>query len=138
MSMNLGVVIDAYVLSKIFSKARKNAMSMKNIMSGFKVFGIFTEDALKVSFQQQSESVDELAKKSDVAYIPFFTQSKVKKICEEHSTSPCSSIFSSSINWLSSLSSRWVKPTHNACSFSKRRTVSKTKESEPRESLSEG
>ena len=107
MSLNPGVVINRYEFSKIFSKAWMNAMSMKNIMGGFKICGIFpfNRDALKLPLQQQSESVDELAKKSSVAYIPLFTSSKVQKTREEQSSSPYSSIFSSSVNHFSSLSS---------------------------------
>ena len=133
MSMHPGVVINRHIFSQLFSKAWMNAMSMKNIMGGFKICGIFpfNRDALRLPLQQQSESVDQLAKESGLAYVPLFTPSKVRNIRNEYdrgeySSSRCSTYSSSSVNHCnfssqSSLSyssfrrSRSSSPCHHSC-----------------------
>ena len=78
MSDNPGKVVNRYVFSKLFSKAWTNAMSIRNIMSGFKVCGIypFDRNALRLPLEEVPKRMETLAKKSGLAYIPLFSPAK--------------------------------------------------------------
>ena len=94
MSDHPGEVVNRYVFSKLFSKAWTNAMSIRNIMSGFKVCGIypFDRNALRLPLEEVPKRMETLAKKSGLAYIPLFSPAKRRNYHHrsESSDSSCS------------------------------------------------
>jgi len=69
---NPGRVVTRYQFSELFSRAWHEGMSMSNIMSGFRITGIFpfNRHALRPCSEPQSRSVPE---GSGLKYIPLFS-----------------------------------------------------------------
>ena len=74
---NPGKMIGVYEFSHLFSEAWLQSMTMKNIVSGFKVTGVYPVDrhAIKLPSErsQQSFRPESLAKESGLAYIPLYS-----------------------------------------------------------------
>lgn len=66
--------LKGYVYSKLFFKAWVKAMSMHNIMSGFKRWYIsFQQRSNEIPVQEPFEEMESLAQMSGLAYIPLFS-----------------------------------------------------------------
>ena len=76
MKKNPGKVVSRYSFSKIFSEAWMKSMTIRNIMSGFRVTGVYpvNRNALKVA-EAPSES---LAATAGLAFIPLYSPAKPK------------------------------------------------------------
>ena len=72
-----GRVVNRYVFSRLLSKAWMNAMTIRNVMGGFKVSGIypFNRNAVQHCLVEKPKEMETLAKKSGLAYIPLFSLS---------------------------------------------------------------
>ena len=74
---NPGKVVGIYEFSHLFSDAWLQSMTMKNIVSGFKVTGVYPVDryAIKLPSErcQQSFRPESLVKESGLAYIPLYS-----------------------------------------------------------------
>ena len=68
MSSNPGMVVNRFVFSKLLSRAWNKAMSIKNIMGGFKVCGIYPVDRNALRIPQRRKHI---AEKTGLAY-PLF------------------------------------------------------------------
>lgn len=78
MAENPGKVVSRYSFCSVFAIAWLQAMSMKNIIAGFKVTGIFPIDRCKlVCFDSPAPS---LLQSVDLAYIPMLSPTPHKKI----------------------------------------------------------
>ena len=81
------------MFSKLFSTAWTNAISIRNIMSGFKVCGIcpFDRNDLRLPLEEVPKPMETLAKKSGLAYIPLFSPAKQRRNDHHRSESSDSS-----------------------------------------------
>ena len=83
---NPGKVVNRYSFSKIFSQAWIKAMTIRNIMSGFKVTGVYplNRNALK----PPEEPKESLAAASGLAFIPLYSPAKPRLLSQaDHSLS---------------------------------------------------
>ena len=92
---NPGKVVGVYEFSHLFSDAWLQSMTMKNIVSGFKVTGVYPVDryAIKLPSErsQQSFRPESLAKESGLAYIPPYSPHRC--------ATPTSSIYHSTTSY---------------------------------------
>lgn len=77
MTKNPGKVVTRYTFSSLFSEAWMKSMTVKNILSGFKVAGIYPFDRNAVRFPQKPQPP--LATASGIKYIPLLTPSKSRQ-----------------------------------------------------------
>ena len=71
---NPGMSVTKHNFSSVFSEAWIKALSVRNILSGFRTTGVYppNRDAIKVP----DESMPDLASRSGLAYIPLYTPAK--------------------------------------------------------------
>ena len=95
-TQNPGRVITKFDFSALFADAWKCAMTPKNIISGFKVTGIypFCRSTLEVQIPQATKSLTE---RTGLAYIPLYSPAS-KRIHSEKAATPTSSESFSSDN----------------------------------------
>ena len=74
---NPGKVVGIYEFSRLFAEAWYNSMTLKNIISGFKVTGVFPVDRFAIKLPEDTIkpafNPEELAVKSRLAYIPLYS-----------------------------------------------------------------
>jgi hypothetical protein len=77
---NPGRVITRFDFSSLFSEAWRLAMSQKNIISGFKITGVYPFDRKVVQEElhvSKATSMHTLSEETGIAYIPLYTPRKV-------------------------------------------------------------
>ena len=77
MSQNPGQTVHRYVFSRLFAEAWFDAMTAKNIISGFRITGLFPVDRNAIVLP--GEKRKSLAQCTGLSYIPFLTPSKTTK-----------------------------------------------------------
>ena len=74
---NPGKVVGIYKFSRLFAEAWYDSMTLKNIISGFKVTGVFPVDRFAIKLPEDTIkpafNPEELAVKSRLAYIPLYS-----------------------------------------------------------------
>ena len=70
----LGKVLSRYSFSKVFSQAWTKAMTIRNIVSGFKVTGVYPVDRYALVLPEESR--ESLATSSGLAFIPLLSHAK--------------------------------------------------------------
>ena len=75
---NPGKVASRFSFSKIFSQAWMKAMSMRNVMSGFKTTGVYPVNRNAVIDKLPEDPQKTLATESGLAFIPLYSPAKCK------------------------------------------------------------
>ena len=74
---NPGKVVGIYEFSRLFAEAWYDSMTLKNIISGFKVTGVFPVDRFAIKLPEDTIkpafNPEELAVRSGLAYIPLYS-----------------------------------------------------------------
>ena len=73
MSANIGKVVTRYSFSELFSKAWMRAMTIKNILGGFRVTGIYPLDRSKLSALGEEDAKYRLSEATGLTFIPLLT-----------------------------------------------------------------
>lgn len=78
MSCNPGLVVSRYSFSRLFSTAWMKAMTMSNILGGFKVTGVFplNRDAVKLPITH----MEKLPQQSGLSFIPLYSPANPRKV----------------------------------------------------------
>ena len=78
MSKNLGQTVNRYVFIRLFAEAWFGAMTAKNIITGFRITGIFPVDRNAITLP--GEKRKSLAERTGLSYIPFMSPTKKTKV----------------------------------------------------------
>ena len=109
-----GRVISRFQFSTLFSASWYRAMTVKNIVAGFKVTGIYPFNPIAMSIQEDSDSAASLREATGVAFISLFTPPKKSRCRGQSSPELSSSLLSTSSPHLSPLSSSTSpSPSHD-------------------------
>ena len=83
MLSNPGKVVSRYTFSQVFSKAWVHAMTMQNIITSFRITGLYPVDRNSViqSSIPPKLVAEDVKKKTGISFVPLYTQSPSVKRC---------------------------------------------------------
>ena len=76
MASNPGQIIHRYIFSKLFNKSWTEAMTIRNIVSGFRTTGVYPVNRDAISLPGVPETRLSLSERTRLSFIPLYTPSK--------------------------------------------------------------